>query len=166
VITLYSVEALSFMFLIFVAGKETTEETGLLLYLLLNLAYLLTSLPAGNLSDKFGKGTVLSVGYGVSALSLLVLSLYGDLETLTLSFLLLLYRVGLGVTDTVQRALIGEITGKPKRETAYGVFHGAVGIGALTRNLLAGYLYGLFCLRVSVPSKSIDSDIYTLLYSN
>jgi len=164
VITLYSVGALSFMFLIFVAGKETTEETGLLLYLLLNLTYLLTSLPAGNLLDKFGKGTVLSVGYGVSALSLLVLSLYGDLETLTLSFLL--YGVGLGVTDTVQRALIGEITGKPKRETAYGVFHGAVGIGTLTRNLLAGYLYGLFCLRVSVPSKSIDSDIYTLLYSN
>lgn len=165
VITLYSVGSLSFMFLIFVAGKETSEKKALLLYLLLNVAYLLTSLPAGNLSDRLGKGTVLSVGYGFSALSLLVLSFHGGLGTLTLSFLL--YGVGLGVTDTVQRALIGEITGKSKRGTAYGIFHGAVGVGALAGNLLAGYFYNLsgniaflpfsaLCLLSSVLTKKIS----------
>ncbi len=142
VLTLYSAGALSFMFLIFVAGKETSEETALLLYLLLNIAYLSTSLPAGNLSDRAGKTRVLSAGYAISAISLLFLAVHKNLLLLTISFLL--YGIAMGITDTVQRALIGEITGKTKRGTAYGLFHGITGVGALAGNLSAGYLWNLW----------------------
>ena len=142
VLTLYSTGALSFMFLIFVAGKETSEKTALLLYLLLNVAYLLTSLPAGNLSDSLGKGEVLSAGYSIAGISLLLLFLHNNLLLLALSFVL--YGISLGISDTVQRALVGEVTGRRKRGTAYGLFHGATGAGALVGNLTAGLLWNLY----------------------
>ena len=142
VLTLYSAGALSFMFLIFVAGKETSEKTALLLYLLLNVAYLLTSLPAGNLSDSLGKGKVLSAGYFIAGISLLLLAFHNNLFFLTLSFVF--YGVSLGISDTVQRALVGEITGRRKRGTAYGLFHGVTGTGALVGNLTAGFLWNSY----------------------
>ncbi len=142
VLTLYSAGALNFMFLIFVAGKETSEKTALLLYLLLNAAYLFTSLPAGKLSDSLRKEKVLSTGYFTAGLSLLLLSFHKSIPLLTLSFVL--YGISLGVSDTVQRALIGEITGKTKRGTAYGLFHGVTGAGALVGNLTAGFLWNLY----------------------
>lgn len=142
IITIYSAGTLSAMFLIFVAGKETSERTALTLYCILNFAYLLTAVPAGNLSDKLGKGRVLATGYLITALSLLFLSAHHSLTFLTLSFIL--YGISLGISDTVQRAFIEEITGKAKRGTAYGLLHGLTGLGLLTGNLSAGYLWNTY----------------------
>ena len=149
ILALYSTGALSFMFLIFVAGKETSEKIALFLYFLLNVAYLFTSLPAGNLSDSLGKEKVLSVGYFIAGLSLLLLAFHSDLLSLTLSFIL--YGVSLGVSDTVQRALVGEIIGNEKRGTAYGLFHGVTGVGALVGNLTAGFLWNLYGNLAFIP---------------
>ena len=142
VLTLYSTGALSFMFLIFVAGKETSEKMALFLYLFLNVAYLFTSLPAGNLSDSFGKEKILASGYFIGGLSLLLLAIHNNLILLTLSFIL--YGVSIGISDTVQRALVGEITGKNRKGTAYGLFHGVTGTGALVGNLTAGFLWNSY----------------------
>jgi len=142
VFAIYSFSSVSFMFLIFIAEKETSSLTAVILYALLNLSYLLVSFPTGKLSDRVGRRFPLSAGYFLTALSLLTLSLHSGIILLTASFLL--YGLALGITDTVQRALTADIVGKEMRGTAYGLFHGVTGVGALLGNLLAGYLWNLY----------------------
>ena len=142
VFAIYSFGSVSFMFLIFIAEKETSSLTAVTLYALLNLSYLLVSFPAGELSDRVGRRFPLSAGYFLTALSLFTLSLHSGIVLLTASFLL--YGLALGITDTVQRALTADIVGREKRGTAYGLFHGVTGVGALLGNLLAGYLWNLY----------------------
>jgi len=142
VFAIYSFGSVSFMFLIFIAEKETSSLTAVTLYALLNLSYLLVSFPVGELSDRVGRRFPLSAGYFLTALSLFILSVHSGIVLLTVSFLL--YGLALGITDTVQRALTADIVGREKRGTAYGLFHGVTGVGALLGNLLAGYLWNLY----------------------
>ena len=142
VFAIYSFGSVSFMFLIFIAEKETSSLTAVTLYVLLNLSYLLVSLPAGKLSDRIGRKIPLSAGYFLTALSLFALSVHSGITLLTVSFIL--YGLAFGITDTVQRALTADIVGKEKRGTAYGLFHGVTGVGALVGNLLAGYLWNSY----------------------
>jgi len=134
---------------------------------LLNLSYLLVSFPAGKLSDRVGRRFPLSAGYFLTALSLFTLSLHSGIVLLTASFLL--YGLALGITDTVQRALTADIVGKERRGTAYGLFHGVTGVGALLGNLLAGYLwnlygnisfalFGVLCIMATIFLNVVDSQ--------
>ena len=135
--SLFSFGAVSPMFLIYQTDVLSSSETAISLYLILNITYLLTSYPSGALSEKVGRERIISVGYLLIGLSLIILST--DSERLMVSSFIL-YGAGLGITDVVQRALIGDLFHRKKRGTGYGIFQGAMGLSSLLGNLLFGYL--------------------------
>jgi len=70
---LFSFSNLSYMFLIVKAQTISGSNiTPLILYAIFNLVYALFSIPAGIASDKFGRETVLSLGYILFGVSLFI----------------------------------------------------------------------------------------------
>jgi len=143
--SIFAFSSVSFMFLVAIAEKVTNSRLeAVVFYALLNVTYILSTYPAGVISDRVPVQKVTAFGYLVFGISLLVLSKGDSLFFLLVSFLL--YGVALGVTDTSQRVLIARVTAAKKRGLAYGLFHGVTGIALIVGNSLAGRLWDVFGL--------------------
>jgi len=110
-----------------------------LMLVLFNVAYAVTSLPAGMLSDKLGRRRVIIVGWFIYARVYLGFALAMDLWHMWLLFAG--YGVYYGIVEGVVRAFVADLVPEEKRGTAYGLYHGVVGITLLPASLLAGWLW-------------------------
>jgi MFS family permease len=110
-----------------------------ILWLILNLVYSLVSLPAGWLSDRIGRKNLILSGLFVYAL------VYLGFAFATQSYhawlLFAVYGLYYGLTNGTMRAHVADLVGEDKRATAYGIYHGAVGITALPASLVFGWLW-------------------------
>ncbi len=111
----------------------------LLMLVLFNAVYALTSRRAGMLSDKLGRTWVIASGWFIYALVYLgfALSSGGWLIWLLFAFYGLYY----GVAEGVTRALVADMAVAELRGTAYGLYHGTVGFALLAASLLAGWMW-------------------------
>ncbi|MHA1264116.1 MAG: MFS transporter [Candidatus Helarchaeota archaeon] len=132
----------------FFVGTELFIAT--LLYILFNLTYTLFSIPAGNLSDSFGKSNVLVLGYGLFSLTCLIFIFSQSLVLFILGFAV--YGTALAFVDGVQRAFISDLVPQELRGTALGTFHMITGLAAIPAGIIAGFLF------------SYVGAIYTFIY--
>lgn len=104
-----------------------------------NLVYSLTSLPAGNLSDRIGRKKLLIAGWLVYTLVYLGFGL----STTGWQFFILYVIYGLyyGLTYGTINALIADIVPENLRGTAYGTYNFVVGIMAFPASVIAGILW-------------------------
>lgn len=109
------------------------------LWLVLNAVYTLVSLPAGWLSDRIGRKNLILSGLFVYAL------VYLGFAFATRSYhawlLFAVYGVYYGLTNGTMRAHVADLVAEDKRATAYGIYHGAVGMTALPASLIFGWLW-------------------------
>lgn len=109
------------------------------LWLVLNLVYTLVSLPAGWLSDRIGRKNLILSGLFVYA------AVYFGFAFATQSYhawvLFAVYGFYYGLANGTMRAYVADLVKGEKRATAYGIFHGAVGLTALPASLLFGWLW-------------------------
>ncbi|MFQ5827037.1 MAG: MFS transporter [Dehalococcoidia bacterium] len=110
-----------------------------LLLVMFNVVYALVSLPAGVISDRWGRKRVIISGWTVYGLIYLGFALAG--APWQVPWLFVLYGVYYGATEGVIRAYVADIVPEERRGTAYGLYHGAVGITALPASLIAGWLW-------------------------
>lgn len=132
-------------FLLLRASNEQVPVTGVLfLYLAYNIAYSVFSYPAGKLSDRLGRKSILVAGYTTYAAVYLGMAVLPS-HTGYISFLLLFCLYGLysGLTDGVEKALVVDLVGAPMRATAIGLHATIVGAGLLPASLIAGQLWSL-----------------------
>lgn len=111
----------------------------LLMLVVFNLVYASISTPAGILSDKLGRKRVILLGWLIYALVYLGFALSSAPWQLWLLFGL--YGVYYGLAEGVARAFVADLVPAEKRGTAYGLFHGVVGITLLPASLIAGWLW-------------------------
>jgi MFS family permease len=109
------------------------------LWLVLNLVYTFVSLPAGWLSDRIGRKNLILSGFFVYA------SVYFGFAFATQSYhawlLFVVYGFYYGLANGTMRAYVADLVVEEKRATAYGIYHGAVGLTALPASLLFGWLW-------------------------
>jgi len=110
-----------------------------LMLVLFNATYAAISLPAGRLSDRLGRRRVIAFGWGVYALVYLGFALATNLWQVWLLFAA--YGIYYGVVDGVARAFVADLVPAEKRGTAYGLYHGVVGLTLLPASLIAGWLW-------------------------
>jgi len=110
-----------------------------LMLVVFNATYAAVSLPAGKLSDRLGRRRVIAMGWGVYALIYLGFALAGEVWQVWLLFAG--YGVYYGIVDGVARALVADLVPAEKRGTAYGLYHGVVGLTLLPASLIAGWLW-------------------------
>jgi MFS family permease len=119
-----------------------TAQTVLLLYLAYNLVYALVSYPAGRLSDRIGRKTLLVLGYLFYGLVYLGFALVQ--APAYLWGLFAAYGLYIAFTEGVEKALVADIAPPELRATLIGLHATFVGIGLLPASLLAGFLWNLF----------------------
>jgi len=110
-----------------------------LMLVLFNIAYAITALPAGMLSDRLGRRRVITLGWFIYALVYLGFALASELWQVWLLFAC--YGVYYGIVEGVARAFVADLVPEEKRGTAYGLYHGVVGLTLLPASLIAGWLW-------------------------
>jgi len=110
-----------------------------LMLVLFNVTYAAISLPAGMLSDKLGRRRVITLGWFIYALVYLGFAVASEIWQVWLLFAA--YGIYYGVVEGVARAFVADLVVEEKRGTAYGLYHGVVGLTLLPASLIAGWLW-------------------------
>ncbi|MFC1916043.1 MFS transporter [Chloroflexota bacterium] len=110
-----------------------------LMLVLLNVTYTAISLPAGIISDRLGRRRIIILGWFIYALVYLGFALATSIWQVWLLFAF--YGVYYGIVEGVARAFVADLVPAAKRGTAYGLYHGVVGLTLLPASLLAGWLW-------------------------
>ena len=107
--------------------------------LLFNLVYTVLSWPAGRISDRMPRRSLIVVGYIVYNA---VYFGFAFLRTPRAVWLLFaLYGVYYALTEGVLRAWIADLVPSASRASAFGVLNWLLGVAALPASLLAGWLW-------------------------
>ena len=110
-----------------------------IMYLVYNLLYSGLAIPAGMLADRLGRRRVAVVGYLLFAAAYAVMAVVGSAAGAWLGFLV--YGVYMAVADGNGRALLAQMSPSDRRATAFGAYHGVVGLAALPASIAAGLLW-------------------------
>jgi MFS family permease len=113
-----------------------------ILWMALHLVKMASSLPAGILSDRLGRKGMIVAGWGVYVVT------YGGFAFADAAWqawgLFLVYGLYFGLTEGAEKALIADLAPERLRGSAFGLYHLAVGLGALPASLLFGWVWQQF----------------------
>jgi MFS family permease len=118
-------------------GLTLLQIMGMLLTF--NAVYSFLSSPAGLLSDRLGRKTLILSGWILYGLVYLGLALSNTGAQVWLLFGL--YGVFYAMTEGVAKAYVADLVVQEQRGTAYGLFNAAIGLAALPASLIAGILW-------------------------
>jgi MFS family permease len=110
-----------------------------LVYLIFNSVSVILAVPAGLLSDKYGRERLIIFGYLLYALIYFGFGRTNDKAAVILLFAL--YGLYSAATDGVQKALVADLIDKKKRGTGLGLYNSLIGITLLPASIIAGVLY-------------------------
>ncbi|MFC2015034.1 MFS transporter [Chloroflexota bacterium] len=104
-----------------------------------NAAEAALSLPMGILSDKLGRRRVLIMGWFIYALVYMGFAVSTSLWQIWILFAG--YGIYYGIAQGVARAFVADLAPADKRGTAYGLYHGVVGLSLVASSVIAGLLW-------------------------
>lgn len=111
----------------------------LLLWSALNFCKAITATWGGQLADRFGRGTIMLVGWVAFALTFLMLSqVTGNTGLWTI---VVIYGLFTGLSEGAERALISDYAQTGEQGTAFGWYHLVIGISAIPAGLLFGMIW-------------------------
>lgn len=108
-------------------------------YLVFNLVYSLTAVPAGIAADRFGMKRVILLGFVLFACLY-----YGFAVARTTSAIWVLfglYGLFMGFTEGIQKAFLATIIPPDFKATAFGVYATVVGVAMFPASLIGGWLW-------------------------
>jgi MFS family permease len=108
-------------------------------YLVFNLVYSLSSIPAGMAADRFGKKRIIFLGFAL--FTILYLGFAQVLGTKGIWILFSLYGLFMGLTEGIQKAFLTTIIPSDFKATAFGVYNAVVGVAMLPASLIGGFLW-------------------------
>ena len=111
----------------------------LLIWSAISLAKAMTSTVGGQLADRYGRGSLMLMGwvaFAVSFLSFGVVTSSGGLWGVSI-----FYGLFIGMSEGAERALISDHARPTERGTAFGWYHLVVGVAAIPAGVLFGSLW-------------------------
>jgi len=128
------------LFLLLRATQAGVSATLLpLLWVVLHASKILFSVPAGLLSDRIGRKKPILAGWGVYAVTYLLVPRAEGLAQFLLLFAF--YGLFFAFTEGVEKAFVSDLVPEEKRGTAFGAYNFAAAAGALPSSLAMGALY-------------------------
>ncbi len=113
-----------------------------ILWVVLHLVKVASSLPGGIASDRWGRKGIIIAGWVIYALT------YGGFiladSPWQAWFLFAIYGLYFGFTEGAEKAFIADLAPPHLRGSSYGLYHLMIGIGALPASLLFGWIWQEF----------------------
>ena len=110
-----------------------------LLWVVLHLSKVVSSLIGGSLSDKFGRKKLIFAGWVLYAL---VYAGFAFISTAWQAWaLFLIYGVYFGLTEGAEKALVADLVPAEKRGTAFGLYNLAFGVTVFPASLILGGIW-------------------------
>jgi MFS family permease len=126
-----------------------------LLWMVLHLSKVFSSLIFGDLSDKVGRKTLIFAGWILYAL------VYTGFAFINAEWqawvLFLIYGVFFGLTEGVEKALVADLVPNEKRGTAYGFYNLAFSITVFPASLIFGFIWTKFSAEAAFLTSAIVS---------
>lgn len=126
-----------------------------ILWVVLHLSKMFTSLIGGGLSDKFGRKKLIFSGWILYAL---VYAGFAFVNSATQAWaLIVIYGFYFGLTEGTEKALVADLVSKEKRGTAFGMYNFAFGVTVFPASLLLGGIWSEFGATVAFLFSAILS---------
>lgn len=106
---------------------------------LMNVVYAVAAYPAGVISDRMNRQTVLIAGFILLIVADVVLALSGSIAGVAVG--VILWGLHMGLTQGLLAALVADTAPAELRGTAYGMFNLITGIALLAASIIAGGLW-------------------------
>jgi len=131
-------------------------------YLVFNLVYSLSSIPAGIAADRFGRKRVILLGFVLFAI--LYYGFAVAKETTAIWVLFGFYGLFMGLTEGIQKAFLATIIPQDFKATAFGVYNTAVGLAMFPASLIGGWLWDKVSPSATFYFGSITASLSALLF--
>lgn len=156
---IFSIGAFNFSFILLKASVLGVETNLIpLVYAVINVAHTAIGLPSGILSDRIGNEKVLTIGYSVFlASSILMIFLSGN--SLYAYVLAAIFGAYIGISETVQRAVIPRYVAPELRGTAFGLYNLMIGASFFASNILFGFLWDNYGLTSAASYSIVTTSI-------
>lgn len=159
---LFSLGAFNFSFILLRASELGVDQSYIpIVYAAINIAHTIIGIPAGILADKIGKEKVLLISYIIFAISsiLMVVSFNNVAFAYILAAIFGLY---VGISETVQRAIIPRYVSTELRGTAYGFYSLVIGVCFFASNITFGFIWDNYNIHMAVV-YSVSLSICAIL---
>jgi MFS family permease len=152
---IFGIGAFNFSFILLLASDLGVEDNLIpLVYAIINVAHTAIGIPSGILADRIGKEKVLIIGYSVFAVSSILMLLLSE-NPLYAYILAAVFGLYVGVSETVQRAVIPKYIASELRGTAYGLYNVVIGTTFFVANVVFGFLWDNYSLDTAVSYSII-----------
>ena len=134
-----------------------------LLWMVLNISKVLSSLVFGHMSDKVGRKVLIVSGWVVYAL------VYAGFAFVASPWqawaLFIIYGTYFGLTEGNEKALVADMVGEEKRGTAFGFYNLAYGITVLPASIWFGFVWKEYGASTAFLASAAVSVIAALLFT-
>ena len=154
---IFSLGSFNFSFILLRSSDlGISESTIPIVYAIINVTHTAIGIPSGMLADKFGKEKVLITGYFVFALSAVFMIVLSG-NSYYAFLLAAIFGLYIGISETVQRAIVPKYVPSELRGTAFGVYNLVLGVSFFISNITFGFLWDKYDLNTAV--------IYSLVFA-
>jgi len=157
-LTIFSIVNSSDVFLILrsknISHSDTTAIMGYIFY---NIIYALSSYPAGNLSDKFGKKKIFAAGLFIFSIVYFVFAINTKPFVIWICFAL--YGIYAASTEGIAKAWISDIIDINYRGSAIGLLTTLMSLGVMSGSIITGFLWDNFGASIPFLISSLVSLI-------
>jgi MFS family permease len=121
-------------------GAVVAGSLAIVLYTIHNVFYAALSFPVGVMADRFGKKTLLALGYLLTGVSVIgFIFNIGNLAYLGIFFVLA--GIAIAITDATEKIVAAELLPENLRGTGYGTLATVNGIGDFASSTIVGSLW-------------------------
>lgn len=131
-------------------------------YLVFNLVYSLSAIPAGIAADMFGSKRVILLGFILFAILYYGFAIAKDSTAIWVLFGF--YGLFMGLTEGIQKAFLATIIPPDFKATAFGVYNTAVGIAMFPASLIGGWLWDKISPSATFYFGSITAALSAVLF--
>jgi len=124
-------------------GAVIAGSLAIVLYTIHNVFYAALSFPVGIIADKFGKKTLLAIGYMLTGISVIgFIFNTGNIAYLGIFFVL--SGIAIAITDASEKIVAADLLPENLRGTGYGTLATVNGIGDFSSSTIVGLLWTSF----------------------
>jgi MFS family permease len=167
IIGIFSLGAFNYSFILLKSTDLGIEQNFVpIIYAIINISHTAIGIPAGILSDRIGKEKVLIIGFLLFVISALLMYLSEKNDIIYIISIPLIYGLYVGISETVQRALVAKYVSAHNRGTAFGFYGLIVGICLLIGNVTFGFLWDNYDINMALLySLTLATLAITSLFS-